>query len=62
VRGSALDPTTSESVSEGCIGFMNAALGFRFEAVFFLGFAARFLAGMHLSFRERRADRSSAPR
>jgi hypothetical protein len=34
---------------------MNAALGFRLEAVFFLGFAAaRFLAGMHLSFRERR--------
>jgi hypothetical protein len=43
-------------------GFMNAAFGFRFlEAAFlFAGLRARFLAGMHLSFRERRADPSSS--
>jgi len=54
VRGIAREPTTSESVADGCIGFMKAALGFRFEVVFFLELVARFLAGMHLSFRERR--------
>jgi hypothetical protein len=63
VRGIALEPTTSERVADGCIGFMNAALGFRFEVVFFLDFVARFFAGMHLSFRETSADPSaSAPR
>jgi hypothetical protein len=35
------------------MGFMNAALGPRFFAVFFF---AVFFAGMHLSFRERPAD------
>src|SRR5262245_62301517 len=50
---------TSESVAEGCMGFMNAALGPRLLAVFFF---AVFFAGMHLSFRERPADPgSSAP-
>jgi hypothetical protein len=40
-------------MADGCMGFMNAALGRRFFATFFF---ARFLAGMHLSFRERLAD------
>jgi hypothetical protein len=37
VRGNGFVPTTSPSASLGCIGFMNAALGFRVD--FFAFFA-----------------------
>src|SRR5260370_6500245 len=46
VRGSGLSPTTSAKTGDGCIAFMNAALGLRlvpvdfFEALFFAIFFA----------------------
>jgi hypothetical protein len=45
VRGSGPDPTTAESASSGCIGFMNAAFGVRFffGADFLVAFFAAFL-------------------
>src|SRR5438270_5982527 len=45
VRGSGLSPTIFASAAEGCMAFMNAALGLR--AVFFAaGFLAAFLAAI----------------
>lgn len=44
VRGMGLEPTTSESAALGCIGFMNAALGFRLAVFFATFFFADFLA------------------
>src|SRR5690242_9171965 len=41
VRGIGLPPITAESDASGCIAFMNAAFGLRFDAVFF--FAGAFL-------------------
>jgi hypothetical protein len=38
-----LEPTTALSAASGCIGFMNAALGFRLPA-FLATFRAGFLA------------------
>lgn len=39
-----LEPTTSESAALGCIGFMNAALGFRLADFFATFLFADFLA------------------
>src|SRR5687767_7950739 len=46
VRGMGVEPTTVASCALGVIGFMNAAFGFRFDAVFFRAdfFTARFRA------------------
>jgi hypothetical protein len=40
VRARGFAPTTVANVSLGVSGFIKAALGFRFEAVFFAGLAA----------------------
>jgi hypothetical protein len=52
VRGIGLDPTTAASLSSGCTGFMNAALGVRFFPDFLVAFffAAVFLAGLRALF------------
>jgi glucose/arabinose dehydrogenase len=54
VRGMGEEPTTAASCGLGVIGFMNAAFGFRFEAVFLRAdfFTARFrAAGRRADFR-----------
>jgi hypothetical protein len=64
-----LEPTTSASAALGCIGFMNAALGFRFPpflaAFRFAGFRAFFFIAIETSpvegsERDCRAERRAA--
>src|SRR6185503_5416409 len=52
VRGIGLEPTTSLSAASGCIGFMNAALGFRLVVFLATFFFADFLAAFFFAIDE----------